>query len=206
MGSEILNIFDEHQTPFGTATRDEVHELGLWHETFHCWFVGIENDVKVIYLQLRSPSKKDYPSLFDITAAGHLLSTETAQDGVREVEEETGIEVSYEDLHPLGIIPYSIESPGMIDNELAHVFLYQTTHQLTDFRVQPEEVAGMSYVAIRDFIDLWRGKLDEIPSSGFELTEKENQQSVERILHRSEFVPHPVSYFEAVIRGIEEYY
>lgn len=205
MVTEILNIFDEHQNPIGTATRDEVHRHGFWHETFHCWFLSNDNGTPIVYLQQRSPEKKDYPGLFDITAAGHLLSTETAQDGVREVAEETGIEVTNDELHSLGVVPYSIEGTDMIDNEFAHVFLHHTEHGLNDFRVQPEEVAGMSQVTLQDFVDLWRSKVDEIQSTGFELTEEGTHRSVEHVIRRSNFVPHLLAYFESVIRGMKEY-
>ncbi len=36
MHNEILIIFDEAGNRIGTAPREEVHQLGHWHETFHC--------------------------------------------------------------------------------------------------------------------------------------------------------------------------
>ncbi|MGG0643542.1 NUDIX domain-containing protein [Sporosarcina gallistercoris] len=203
METEILTIFNEQQKPIGTATREETHRLGHWHETFHCWFVAKENGKDMLYLQLRSPMKKDYPNLLDITAAGHLLATESVEDGVREIQEETGIAVAFEDLHLLGVIPYSMKKPDMMDNELAHVFVYHTEHNLSDFHVQPEEVAGMYKVAFEDFAKLWRGHLDSIPSQGFVLTENGERQLVHQRLSTIDFVPHPMDYYEGVIRGIE---
>src|SRR4051794_30055162 len=88
MEVEKLRIFDENHNQIGIATRDEVHKLGHWHETFHCWIVGKESGINTIYFQIRSAVKKDYPSLLDITAAGHLSSDETVKDGIREVQEE----------------------------------------------------------------------------------------------------------------------
>lgn len=203
METELLTIFNEQQQPIGTATREEAHRLGHWHETFHCWFVAKEHGEDVLYLQLRSPNKKDYPNLLDITAAGHLLATESVEDGVREIQEETGITVPFEDLYPLSIIPYSMKKPDMMDNELAHVFVYHTEHNLSDFHVQAEEVAGMYKVAFEDFAKLWRGQLESIRSNGFVLTKNGEHQFVQRYLNRSEFVPHPIAYYEEVIRGIE---
>ena len=203
MESEILNIFNEHHQPIGTATRKEVHRLGHWHETFHCWFITKENGRDMLYLQLRSPMKKDYPNLLDITAAGHLLASETVEDGVREVQEETGIHVAFDDLHSLGIIPYSMTKPEMIDNELAHVFVYRTTHSLRDFNVQPEEVAGMYKITFQDFVDLWLGKRQRIEGQGFVSDEKGELKFMKNQVSMEGFVPHPQSYYEAVIRGIE---
>lgn len=92
MDTERLNIFDKKRVHIGTATRGEVHRRGYWHESIHCWFVSREEDDDYIFLQLRSEHKKDYPNLQDIT--GYLLAHETIADGIREVKEETGIEVS----------------------------------------------------------------------------------------------------------------
>lgn len=61
MNDELLTTFDDNGNITGTAPRDEVHRLGLWHETFHCWFVSKEQDMLHIYLQLRSELKKIMP-------------------------------------------------------------------------------------------------------------------------------------------------
>ncbi|WP_345893255.1 NUDIX hydrolase [Ferdinandcohnia quinoae] len=106
MGNEYFKIFDDDRNEIGVASRSDVHRLGHWHETFHCWFVTKDEGTDYLLLQLRSDTKQDYPNLFDITAAGHLLADETVQDGVREIKEEIGIDVSYTDLVSLGIIDY----------------------------------------------------------------------------------------------------
>ena len=203
METEYLTIFNEHQQPIGTAPRSEVHKHGFWHETFHCWFVSEQDNKRYVYVQRRSREKKDYPGLFDITAAGHLLSTETVKDGVREVAEETGIDVAFEDLVSLGIIPYSIQNPDMIDNELAHVFLYYTNLEWQDFRVQVEEVEGMSRVTVQDFINLWRHQVEEIPSEGFKMNVDGKREAVEQSIRREDFVSHPTTYYEAIIQGMK---
>src|SRR5690625_3509946 len=76
---EMLNIFDDHKQPIGVATREEVHRMGYWHETFHCWFITLEGNQEYIDFQLRSPQKQDYPNLLDITAAGHLTDRKSTR-------------------------------------------------------------------------------------------------------------------------------
>ncbi|MFE4712635.1 NUDIX domain-containing protein [Paenibacillus sp. NPDC056722] len=115
MNSEILKIFDDNRNTIGVSTREEVHRLGLWHETFHCWFISREGNKDYIYLQLRSDQKKDYPNLLDITAAGHLLAHETVLDGIREVHEEIGIEVTIDELESLGVRFYTTRRRGSWD-------------------------------------------------------------------------------------------
>jgi isopentenyldiphosphate isomerase len=91
---EKIKIFDDNKNLIGEASRSDVHRIGYWHEAFHCWFISNEKGNDYIYLQLSSKNKKDYPNLFDITAAGHLLADETVEDGVRESKEEIGIDVA----------------------------------------------------------------------------------------------------------------
>jgi len=151
---ERLAIFDEHYHKIGEAIRDEVHAKGYWHEVFHCWVIERIEDEWKIYLQLRSKFKKDYPNQFDITAAGHLLVTETVVDGVRELYEELGIIIAFEELKPLGVIPYKIHNEKIKDYEFANVFIYEITNGLDTFQIQREELDGMYYMKLMDFFNI----------------------------------------------------
>ncbi|MFE4810094.1 hypothetical protein ACFQ9Y_02835 [Peribacillus simplex] len=60
------------------------------------WGIGMlvfsrEADVDYLYLQHRYAMKKDYPN---------LLAHETVYDGFREIKEEIGIDVSFDELVP----------------------------------------------------------------------------------------------------------
>ena len=117
---ERLKVFDENYRYVCDETREKVHKKGLWHETFHCWLVDGTN----VFIQKRSATKKDFPSLYDITAAGHLMANEEIMDGIREIEEELGIEVDPLKLKRMGVVRDVITLPGFIDKEFANVFLY----------------------------------------------------------------------------------
>ncbi|WP_107840072.1 NUDIX hydrolase [Metasolibacillus meyeri] len=104
MDSELLKVFDRNGAHIGTATRAEVHSKGLWHETFHCWFVSKEKNNYFLHFQLRSAEKRDYPNLLDISAAGHINAAESVVDGIREVYEELGVDVAIEDLIYIGTL------------------------------------------------------------------------------------------------------
>ncbi|WP_391117428.1 NUDIX hydrolase [Psychrobacillus sp. L3] len=206
METELLKVFDGDRNEIGVATREEVHKLGLWHETFHCWCISKEKGKNYIYLQIRSESKKDYPGLLDITAAGHLLANETVRDGIREVEEELGISVSFEELLSLGIIDYSVTSGNLIDKELANVFLYDCSLSFDDFALQVEEVSGIVRVELKHFEALWLGELEELHAEGFEVISTGNRVSIKKKVTTNNFVPHEKSYYEAIIHGIFEYF
>ncbi|MCA0987158.1 NUDIX hydrolase [Guptibacillus algicola] len=204
MDQEKLNIYDEHRNHIGVASRKEVHEKGYWHEAFHCWFVSLEKEKISIYLQLRSKGKKDYPDLLDITAAGHILANETVQDGVREVKEELGADVAYEELEQLGVLNYCVERGSFIDKEIANVFLYQTSIEMKDFTFQKEEVAGMVKADFQDFTSLWKGDVDSIMIQGFKIDEDGAQVDCREAVGRDKFVPHEKSFYLEVIERIKQ--
>lgn len=202
MKDELFKIFDEHRNERGVATRTEVHRKGYWHETFHCWLMSRGEDIPYIYLQKRSDTKQDYPSLLDITAAGHLLADESVFDGVREVREELGIDVSFDDLLPLGVLDYCVVREGFIDKEIAHVFLYQTTHSLDGYILQLEEVSGIVRAEFSAFCELWLEGREEIYVEGFNIDKNGVRVSVHTHVTKDDFVPHDRSYYEQVIELI----
>ncbi|MFB6800307.1 NUDIX domain-containing protein [Peribacillus butanolivorans] len=204
MENEMLKVFDADRKQIGVATREEVHRIGYWHEVFHCWFVSREAGVEYIYLQHRCAIKKDYPNLLDITAAGHLLAHETIYDGVREIKEEIGIDVSFAELVPLGIIEYHVTKENFIDKEIANVFLYESTQCFNDFTLQKEEVSGMVKVELDDFEDLWAGTKEEVNIQGFEINQDDHRMMIDQYVGRDKFVPHEVSYYKSIIRLIRE--
>lgn len=191
---ERLKVFDENYTYLRDESRDNVHLKGLWHETFHCWLL----DEKFIYIQKRSNVKKDFPGLYDITAAGHILSTETVMDGIREVEEELGIEIDMQKLHSKGIVRDGIELSNFIDHEFANVFLYESTFTARDFSLQLEEVESVHIVKREDLIQLF---LSEVMT----VTCRNIHDGTTVIISLPDFVPHERMYFEQValfMRGL----
>ncbi|MFF5397152.1 NUDIX domain-containing protein [Peribacillus butanolivorans] len=204
MENEMLKVFNADRKQIGVATREEVHKIGYWHEVFHCWFVSREAGVDYLYLQHRCAMKKDYPNLLDITAAGHLLAHETIYDGVREIKEEIGIDVSFTELVPLGIIEYHVTKENFIDKELANVFLYESTQCFSDFTLQKEEVSGMVKVELDDFEGLWDGTKEEVNIQGFEINQDDHRMMIDQYVGRDKFVPHDISYYKSIIRLIRE--
>ena len=201
MEDELLNIFDQNRNLIGVATRKEVHRLGYWHETFHCWFVSNESGIEYIYMQIRSNNKRDYPNLIDITAAGHLLANESVEDGVREIAEELGFEIEFKELISLGTIKYSVNKNQFIDNEIAHVFLYKSEHKFADYRLQKEEASGIVKAKLSDFSKLWSDEKSEILIEGFEIDHEGRRSFFSKQVNKSAFVPHETSYYESITKG-----
>ncbi|MGA9290659.1 MAG: NUDIX domain-containing protein [Anaerobacillus sp.] len=204
MEDEQIKIFDENRRSIGVATRKEVHASGYWHEVFQCWFVCREHENDYIYFQLRSDSKKDYPCLYDITAAGHLLENETVEDGVREIEEELGVKVSFEELLPVTVMNASIEKENMIDKEIANVFLYRNDKTFNDFQLQLEEVSGIVRAEFNSFYNLWTGETEAIRVHGFRMLSAGEKKAVDETIRKHHFVPHEPSFYETVAKKIKE--
>ncbi|MCM3612019.1 NUDIX domain-containing protein [Planococcus sp. MERTA32b] len=201
MDKEMIMACDEDGTPTGIATREEIHKRGLWHETFHCWIVEIEDGTPYIHLQLRSADKKDFPGQLDISAAGHILAHESIADGVREIEEELGIDVKFEELISLGVVKDQLSLEGFKDNERCHIFLYMAEQSLDGaYRFQKEEVAGMFRFVFQDFVDLCMGSAESIESA-WELAAAETPS--QKSVTLADLVPHGQSYLEQVLRGIQ---
>lgn len=200
MESEKINVCDENGQQIGVASREEIHRSGSWHETFHCWIVSAEDGKDWIHLQLRSKGKKDYPELFDITAAGHLLADETAEDGIREVEEELGVSVPFENLIPLGVIKDQIVQNGFVDNERCHVFLYNTKENIdAAYVLQKEEVLGMVKVEFQQFHDLCVGRIEVVEAEGFSIDDEQNNYPLRKKISLRNLVPHSQSYLKRVV-------
>jgi isopentenyldiphosphate isomerase len=204
MENELLKVFDQQGNCIGTATRSEVHKAGYWHETFHCWFTERKENEVFLFFQVRSSVKKDYPNLLDITAAGHILADESPVDGLREVKEELGIDLSLDDLHSLGIIKDSLNSPELIDNELCHVYLHVQHQPFDNYRLQREEVSGIMMASLTEFKDLWFGKVEEIKVEGFLVSGDQEKKSHSMLVKKIDFVPHEEAYIESVITAINK--
>ncbi len=71
MTSEQLAIFDETFKRIGSASRDDVHRQGLWHETFHCWIIGYDDSGAYVDLQLRSPDKLIFQTAMTLQRPAH---------------------------------------------------------------------------------------------------------------------------------------
>ena len=129
--AEMIDIFDGNYTKLGVLERSAVHNQGLWHQTFHCWIAGERSGYRFVVLQLRSTSKKNYPNMLDITAAGHLETGENPLDGVRELKEELGVSIDTSNLKILGIKHDIADEPNGVHNrEFAHVFLLRDDRKL----------------------------------------------------------------------------
>lgn len=205
MSEEYFDIYNEKMENIGTERRSVVHKRGYWHKSFQCWFVFKENGKDYILFQRRHKDKDTYPNLLDITSAGHLSAGERVEDGVRELEEELGVKVRYEDLISLGVIVEQKEEETFIDNEFANVFLYKCEIPMEDFKLQKEEVTGMFRLSLDEAFDLLEGRVKSAEAQGYVVDEDEERKSVTWKVSMEDFVPHDLKYYRRVFEEAKKY-
>lgn len=203
---ELFDVFDAKRNWLGVTPRSEVHAKGLWHQTFQCWIVSLEEKVPKLLLQLRHPDKDLFPDLLDISCAGHLAAGETIEEGTRELEEELGLSVEFKDLIPCGVFAEEdLISDKLMDREFCHVFIYRCDQALKSYELQPDEVSGLFAVTISDFKQLISGEQVEITASGFKRGMNGEFVDVEWPISLKALVPHPAAYFELLFQKLEEH-
>ncbi|MFS0555121.1 NUDIX hydrolase [Brevibacillus sp. 179-C9.3 HS] len=205
MQEEQLDIFDEAGQHIGVETRSEVHRLGYWHQTFHCWIYRVVDEQIELLFQKRHPQKDTCPNLLDITSAGHLIASEQPSDGVRELEEELGLSVSYEELDLIGVIRDVTLAPTIIDKEMCHTFLYECEQPLREYRVQEEEVTGLFWVRLNALEQLFAGENGQMTVNGFLLEENGEQKDTDMIVTKADFVPHEAHYYQQVFAAVKSH-
>ncbi|MYD10259.1 MAG: NUDIX domain-containing protein [Chloroflexi bacterium] len=160
--NELFDIYDEALNHIGVKPREQVHRDGDWHHVFHCWVIGRDPDGAAFIVLQKRALDRDYPSKIDISAAGHLEAGESVCDGVREIEEELGLRVAFEDLLPLGIRIGATKIGDFIDRQFCHVYFYECDRALESYRYQDEEILGLVKLPIDEGIRLFSSEVSAV--------------------------------------------
>lgn len=195
MNKEMIDIYDENLKRIGTVSRDEANNSGVWHRSIHIWIVRPIMNGFVLF-QKRGRDQKLFPNLLDVSAAGHYQSGENVREGVREIFEELGIYVTYEELVPLGI-KIDVAKIGDITNrEFCDVFLLLRSESPEEYHMDPSEVEGLVQIKIGDGLKLFCGEVDQVPAEGVKWLKEKNTWNKIRINVRiSDFVPRVDPYY-----------
>lgn len=109
---------------------------------------------------------KPIPTSSTFLRAGHLLSGERPKDGIREIEEELGLQVNFDKLTKLFTAKKVSDRPGYINREFTATYLLETDKKLSELKLNPEEVSGLYEVCIDDLINLFNRKVSKVYASG----------------------------------------
>ncbi len=193
---EQIDIFDADLRLIGTKERKQAHFDGNWHITFHLWVAGRHYGGSLLY-QWRSDEMENFPDMLDVSAAGHLLSGESMEEGIREAEEELGIEFSKKRIHALGYrVEVADQENGQKNREYQGVHMVEVEESLQDFVPQTEEVSGLYWISIADGIRLFSGELNSVQGRGIYF---DKDQSIWQISTRNftkdHFLPRIQNYY-----------
>jgi isopentenyl-diphosphate Delta-isomerase len=102
-------------------------------------------------LQKRSATKRVWPNAWDISAAGHLESGQTSTEAaLREAEEETGLQLSVDDLQFLFTQKHNVQRGDYYDNrEYDDIFLVEREIDPKALKFPADEVAGFQLMPWR---------------------------------------------------------
>ncbi len=162
MPEELFDILDCAGRKTGkTIPRDEAHRTGAWHGAFHCLIVYERDGRNYALFQLRSAEKLIAPGKFDVSVGGHYATGEDAKiAGPREIMEELGLDVKFDDLLPLGrrVFVYCF-TPRIMEYEFQDVFLFPKPVRPEELVLQAGEVDAVLELDIERGIELLTGKL-----------------------------------------------
>ena len=139
---DVLNEKGEYTNRI--ETRKKCHKEGLYHKAV---VVFIINSKGQVLLQRRSPNKRMWPNLWDVTAGGHVSSGEFGfQAIIRECKEELGIELNKNDITFIGSTKSTNIQGDIINNHFNEIYIANKEIDETKLKLQEEEVAEVRWV------------------------------------------------------------
>lgn len=172
---EYLDIYDENENYLGKEERSIVHRDALWHKTVHCWLYDNKGN---IYFQIRKKEGKLYT-----TASGHIIAGETVKQGFgREIEEEIGIKVNYEEATFVNIYKFvmdKLKDDGSVfrDRAFSNVYVCEYEGNGTDFNFDDNELDGLVRVNANETLELFKNGNGKI--TGHVIRKFKNSNKVE---------------------------
>jgi isopentenyl-diphosphate delta-isomerase len=186
-----------------TIPRDEAHRNGIWHGAFHCLIFTQRGGRVYGLFQKRALSKKIAPGKFDVSVGGHYAAGEDAATaGPREVREELGIDINFDDLLPVGRRVFVYCSANDIkEYEIQDVFLLPREVRPEQLLLQHEELDGAMELDVEQGIDLFSGRTSRIQVT---LT-KTNGKMVPVLIGVDDFVPNLDNYYLKLLLLVQRY-
>lgn len=160
---EFIDIYNENHEYLGKCEKGLAHKLGLWHEVFNGIIVNKEN--KSIIFQIKNAKHNQVHNMdkIDISIGGHYQSGEKIEDGIREIKEESGIEIEFKDLIYLGERQVStVVKEDYIVREFQKIFIVPYNGSTANLKCQDDEVIGFIEFKIDNCIDLFLKKKTSI--------------------------------------------
>ncbi len=202
MRMALIDVYtDRNERTEQIIEKKEAHAQGLWHRVFTCLVINQEH--KTAFLQKKTPNRYSFerPDHMDVTVGGHYEAGEDVEAGIREMREEIGIDVAFDDLVSIGERQTSVVlAKDYNNNEFQHIFLLPTKRNLEDFHFTDSEVRGLIEIPIQEGLDLMQGYRDDLGVSGIFTKDDGAKEIQELLISREDFVPAYLKTDEFMIR------
>ncbi len=160
---EYINIYDDNYNLIGTSEKKKAHKEGLWHEVFTCEIINPKKNTAIFQIKNHKHNNIHDKDLIEITVGGHLRSDETLEDGVREIKEETGLDIKYSELKYLGVRQVATTvSSDYIVREFQNIYLLFIDKDLKEYKCIDDEVSDFIEFDIDKLIELLLGNIKSV--------------------------------------------
>lgn len=158
---EFFDVLNEKGNFTGkTESREKCHKEGLWHKAVVVFIINSKNQV---LLQRRSPNKRMWPNIWDVTAGGHVLAGEFGFEAIiREAKEELGIELNKNEMTFLGSSISTNNKADIINKHFNEYYIVNKDLDETRLTLQKEEVSEVKWIDKNDIIQKIKNNYDEI--------------------------------------------
>ena len=149
---EYFDVLDENGKPTGIQkSREECHKEGLWHRAVLVFILDPDN--KHVLLQCRSPKKRMWPNLWDVTAGGHVTAGDDATRAIiRETKEELGLDIDESELEFVEEKKSIHIQKDIINKHFNDMYVIHRDVNLDDIVMQESEVQDVRWFDIDEVI------------------------------------------------------
>lgn len=158
---EFFDVLDEKGN-YTNKVEDRAicHKDGLYHKAVALFIINSKSQV---LLQRRSPNKRMWPNMWDITAGGHVDAGEFGYKAViREAKEELGIDLCKNDLTFIGCSVSNNIKGDIKDNHFNEFYIANKDVDETKLSLQKEEVAEVRWFGKEEIIKRFENNHDGI--------------------------------------------
>lgn len=152
---EIVEVLTEDGKKTGKRINKSIaHKEGICHGISA---IALIDKNGRLLIQKRSSNKTTEPNKWDLSGAGHIDADETPeQAAVRELFEETGIEIEIQELKLIDTYVNKVRlKNGTFINHFTYLFLVQKDVDISDIKIQESEVSSTMFVDKKIYNELF---------------------------------------------------
>lgn len=146
---ELWDVYDKNRVKTDKIMqRGEKFDKDSFHLVVH---VCIFNSQNKMLIQQRQSFKQGWSNMWDISAGGSALYSETSQHAIeRELYEELGLDISFENIRPSFTVNF--------ENGFDDIYLIKKDIEINDLTLQYEEVQSIKWATQQEILDMIHSK------------------------------------------------